>query len=71
MVGALGGAAIGSNVGRDGRTQDVQRCTNVSGTGRPDYYDVTYNFRGQDHRVQMTVPPGPTVTVNAQGEPRA
>jgi len=73
VVGALGGAAIGSNVGRDrdGRTQDVQRCTNVSGTGRPDYYDVTYNFRGQDHRVQMTTPPGPTVSVNARGEPRA
>ena len=27
-------------------------------------------FRGQDHRVQMTSQPGPTVTVNEQGEPR-
>ena len=32
---------------------------------------VTYNFRGQDHRIQMANPPGPTVTVNRQGEPRA
>jgi len=49
----------------------VQRCTNTPSATRPDYWDVTYNFRGQDHRVQMTTAPGPTVTVNDQGEPRA
>lgn len=74
--GAIAGAAIGNNVGRNGSTEqaaarDVQRCENVSGQARPQYWDVTYNFRGVDHRVQMTTPPGPTVTVNAQGEPRA
>jgi uncharacterized protein YcfJ len=73
--GAIAGAAIGANVGRDGgqsvHTQDVQRCASAPGNGRPDYWDVTYNFRGQDHRIQMTVAPGPTVTVNRQGEPRA
>jgi hypothetical protein len=31
---------------------------------------VTYAFRGVEHRMQTTVPPGPTVTVNEQGEPR-
>ena len=50
-------------------TRDVQRCTNVS-SGRPEYWDVTYNFRGAEHRVQMTAPPGPTILVNRQGEPR-
>ena len=74
--GAVAGAAIGANVGRDGggpqvQTQNVQRCTNVPSQVRPDYWDVTYNFRGLDHRVQMTSAPGPTVTVNEQGEPRS
>jgi uncharacterized protein YcfJ len=72
--GAVIGGVVGANAGRGGQgshTQDVQRCTTVSNTGRPDYWDVTYNFKGQDHRMQMTSPPGQTVTVNGQGEPRA
>jgi uncharacterized protein YcfJ len=51
-------------------TQDVQRCTNVSGPVRPDYWDVTYVFRGREHHVQMSTPPGATITVNGNGEPR-
>ena len=75
-VGVVGGAAIGANVNRDGRgdqvvTQNVQRCTAAPSQARADYWDVTYDFRGQDYRVQMTAPPGATVTVNRQGEPRA
>lgn len=73
--GAVAGAAVGANVGRGGgqvtATQDVQRCASAPSNGRPDYWDVIYNFRGQDHRVQMLAPPGPTVTVNRKGEPRA
>jgi uncharacterized protein YcfJ len=74
--GAVAGAAVGANVGRDGsgqqtQTRDVQRCESVPGQVRPDYWDVTYEFRGQEHRVQMTVRPGPTITVNERGEPRA
>jgi uncharacterized protein YcfJ len=73
--GAVAGAAIGSNVGRSGGSsgysQNVQRCETVPNQGAPAYYDVTYNFRGQEHRVQMAVAPGRTVRVNAQGEPRA
>ena len=70
--GAVAGAAIGSNVGRgDGAyDRDVQRCENVSSNARPDYWDVTYNFRGIEHRVQLSAPPGPTIAVNANGEPR-
>ena len=70
--GAVAGAAVGANVGRDGGTtaKDVQRCENVPGGAQPAYWDVTYNFRGQDHRIQMTTAPGPTITVNEQGEPR-
>jgi uncharacterized protein YcfJ len=72
--GVLGGAAVGANVGREASgavyTQDVQRCANVSPGVALDYYDVTYNFRGYEHRVQMTSPPGRTIWVNGQGEPR-
>jgi len=71
--GVVAGAAVGAQVGRgngNGRTQDVQRCANAPGQARPAYWDVSYRFRGQDHRVQMTQAPGATVTVNRQGEPR-
>ena len=73
--GVVAGGVVGSNVGRGaaqpGYTRDVQRCDSVPQSARPDYWDVTYNFRGQEHRVQMTTPPGATVTVNRDGEPRA
>lgn len=71
--GVVAGAAVGANVGRNGgqaTTQDVQRCENVPGGAQPAYWDVTYNFRGQDHRIQMATAPGTTITVNEQGEPR-
>lgn len=72
--GAVAGAAVGANVGRGGGqpiTRDVQRCETVPASARPDYWDVSYVFRGQEHHIQMTSPPGRTVTVNRQGEPRA
>jgi uncharacterized protein YcfJ len=50
--------------------RDVRRCENTS-SGKPEYWDVTYNFRGVEHRIQMTTPPGKTVAVNQKGEPRA
>ncbi|GAB3664056.1 beta/gamma crystallin-related protein [Ramlibacter alkalitolerans] len=72
-VGAIAGAAVGNNVGRGGApgyaTQDVQRCETVQGA--PAYYEVTYNFRGTPHTVQMSAPPaGSTIIVNERGEPR-
>jgi uncharacterized protein YcfJ len=70
--GAVAGAVIGSNAGRDGGSgydRDVQRCRDVS-SGTPAYWDVTYNYRGTDHRVQMSAPPGNTIAVNGNGEPR-
>jgi uncharacterized protein YcfJ len=70
--GAVAGAAIGSNAaGPPGvYGQDVQRCATYANSGPPDYWDVTYTFRGVQHRMQMSSPPGPTVTVNGNGEPR-
>jgi uncharacterized protein YcfJ len=71
--GVVAGAAVGANVGRPAQAapvQNVQRCQNLPSQAQPQYWDVAYNFRGQEHRVQMTAPPGRTLTVNEQGEPR-
>jgi len=60
-------------VGNNGErisTQDVQKCRDVPGSRDTQYWDVSYRFRGQDHRVQMRQAPGATVTVNRLGEPR-
>jgi uncharacterized protein YcfJ len=76
-IGVVAGAAIGGNTGRGdsgpqlATTQNVQRCDGApEDEVRPAYWDVTYSFRGQEYRVQTTTPPGPTITVNEQGEPR-
>lgn len=74
-IGAVAGAAIGSNVARDSGgnpvyTQDVRRCERVPAGGRPEYWDVVYRFRGEEHRMQTSAPPGRTITVNRRGEPR-
>jgi uncharacterized protein YcfJ len=72
--GVVAGAAIGSQVGQSSptgpTTQDVQRCSPAGGRDQIDYWDVTYEFRGVFHRVQLTDRPGSSVTVNARGEPR-
>ncbi len=75
-IGVVAGAAIGGNSGRAetnqpvATTQNVQRCSRNPRQARAAYWDVTYTFRGQEYRVQMTHAPGRTVTVNEQGEPR-
>ncbi len=73
--GAIAGGVIGSKVGRDAngqlsQTQSVQRCASTPSQAPPAYWDVTYSFRGLAHSVQMVTQPGPTLTVNEQGEPR-
>jgi uncharacterized protein YcfJ len=71
--GVIAGAAVGANINRDRGEpgQNVQRCAQVDGRHQaPAYWDVDYNFRGVNHRVQMSTPPQRTVTVNEQGEPR-
>ena len=73
VAGVVGGAVVGNNIGRNQQpgygTQDVQRCETVQGT--PQYYEVTYDFRGARHVAQMSAPPaGNTIIVNERGEPR-
>ncbi|WP_425260928.1 beta/gamma crystallin-related protein [Rubrivivax sp. RP6-9] len=73
--GVVAGAAVGSQVGRAQQgpqvaTQDVRRCADAPGPRPTDYWDVSYRFRGDNHRVQLREAPGPTITVNRRGEPR-
>lgn len=69
--GAVLGAVIGSQVGTDGpSTRKVERCTSAPPATRPDHWEVVYRFRGTEHRAQTTFAPGPTLTVNGEGEPR-
>ena len=69
--GAVAGALIGGNSGGGAVAydKDVQRCRTVA-SSRPEYWDVTYTFRGVGHRVQMSAPPGRKIAVNDRGEPR-
>jgi uncharacterized protein YcfJ len=73
-VGAVTGAVVGNNLGNNGGvamgSQDVQRCATTPASATPAYYEVSYNFRGAEHRVQMSTPPGSTLIVNERGEPR-
>jgi uncharacterized protein YcfJ len=72
--GAVGGAALGSQYGHNAAppvTQDVRRCDGNPAQATPSYWDVTYQFHGQEHRMQLAHAPGRTVTVNRNGEPRA
>jgi uncharacterized protein YcfJ len=74
--GAVAGAAVGSNVGRNNNgqpatTRDVRRCDTRPSNAAPAFWDVSYNFRGVEHRVQMSVAPGATIRVNVMGEPRS
>ncbi len=73
--GAVAGAAVGSAVSTNGGyavvgTENVRRCDTVPNRGAPEYWDVVYVYRGAEHHVQMTTPPGPTIRVNENGEPR-
>lgn len=72
--GAAAGAAIGSQVGPNAgavtHERDVRRCEQAV-SGPPQYWDVTYVFRGVEHHAQFTAPPaGRTITVNERGVPR-
>lgn len=70
--GVIAGAALGARAGSNGQpaTQDVERCRDVPGGARPAFWDVSYTFRGKEHRVQMATAPGQRITVNEKGEPR-
>ena len=65
-----GGAVIGGFLGHQPGSVEVRRCA-TNQMGPPQYWDVTYRFRGVERSVQMSRQPGATITVNSEGEPRA
>ena len=74
--GAAAGGYVGSQIGRNGApapatSREVQKCETKPSQAKPEFWDVTYTFRGQEHRIQTTTPPGATLMVNDQGEPRS
>ena len=77
VAGVVGGAALGSQYGTGTPAaqqavvaQDVRRCDSNPVQATASYWDVSYNFRGQEHRIQTASAPGRTVVVNGKGEPR-
>ncbi len=62
---SAGRGVIGHQSGRS----VVRRCKQVT-DDTPAFWEVSYSFRGQAHRIQMNEPPGRTITVNRAGEPR-
>jgi uncharacterized protein YcfJ len=70
--GAVVGGVIGANVNRnrdDSYSRSTRRCDSYDNDD-PEYWDVTYEYRGVEHYVQMSAPPGRTILVNRNGEPR-
>ncbi len=72
--GVAAGAVVGANVSRDRDDddrydRDVRHCESRADS-EPEYWDVTYEYRGVEHYVKMTGPPGRTILVNRNGEPR-
>lgn len=74
--GVVAGAVVGSRAGdrddgRPGYGRATERCSrDDAASSTLAYWDVTYRFRGVEHRVQLAASPGPFVSVNHRGEPR-
>ena len=67
MAGVIGGAALGSGLDNRGNTtvQTAQNCTTQNTyENRTVAYNVTYEYAGRQHMVQMAQDPGPTVRLN-------
>jgi uncharacterized protein YcfJ len=72
-VGALAGGAVGATSAAIRRSRLYARRSTLRYTqnsGRPDYYDVTYNFRGHEHRVTNDDAAGRNHRRQRNGEPR-
>jgi hypothetical protein len=69
LPGAIIGGTIDLLSGRQS-TEYIQRCRTVPSGARPEYWDVTYEFHGIQHHAQLSAPPGETIAVYSNGEPR-
>ena len=63
LIGLIGGAAVGNNIeGPSGYVQNVQQCTTqTTYENRTVGYNVTYEYAGKQHSVQLPYDPGATI----------
>jgi len=63
LIGLIGGAAVGNNIeGSGSYVQNVQQCsTQTYYENRTVGYNVTYEYAGRQHSVQLPYDPGPTI----------
>jgi uncharacterized protein YcfJ len=67
VAGTLGGALLGNSVEAQGsqHVQNVAQCsTQTSYENRTVAWNVTYDYAGRRHNVQMPYDPGPTIRLN-------
>lgn len=75
--GAVAGAALGANAGRDGRDdrdriseRQIEHCRDVPSSSRPSYWNVQYTYDGQVFNTQLDYEPGPQIPVRVSVEPQ-
>src|SRR5688572_10705279 len=63
VIGAIGGAGVGSSIeGSGSYVQNVQQCTTQTFyENRAVAYNVTYEYAGREHTVQLPYDPGATI----------
>lgn len=63
LLGVIGGAAVGNNIeGQGSYVQNVQHCTTQTHyENRTVGYNVTYEYAGKQHAVQLPYDPGATI----------
>jgi uncharacterized protein YcfJ len=63
LIGLIGGAAVGNNIeGQGSYVQNVQHCTTQTYyENRTVGYNVTYEYAGKQHSVQLPYDPGATI----------
>jgi uncharacterized protein YcfJ len=66
VIGAVGGAGVGNSIeGPGSSVQNVQQCTTQTFyENRTVAYDVTYEFAGREHTVQLPYDPGATIRLD-------
>lgn len=52
-------------------TQDLRRCDVLPSQTRPEYWEITYVFRGHEYRTQVSSQPGHTIIVDERGGHRS
>lgn len=60
-------AAQPMGVGQRPLTRDLRRCDSLPSQVRPEYWEITYVFRGHEYRAHLSSQPGHSVSVDERG----